>query len=75
MRTDTLRYFLADEYGKWLGGSVGGLTQFSLPYCSFNLRDSVCHYRLSVRHAMDDEILRGVEKVGIKLNRVNGNKQ
>lgn len=67
VRIDTLRCLLANEYGRWLGGSAGGLNQLSLAYRSFLPRDSVSHYRLAIRHAMDDERLRGVEKVGIKL--------
>jgi gliding motility-associated lipoprotein GldH len=67
--TDTLRLLLADEHGKWLGGGVGGLNQLSLPYRSFipTPRDSMHHYRLTIRHGMDEELLRGVEKVGIKM--------
>jgi gliding motility-associated lipoprotein GldH len=67
VRTDTLRYLLADEYGKWLGSGAGGLNHFSLPCRSFMPRDSVYNYRLTVRHAMDDDLLQGVEKVGIKI--------
>jgi gliding motility-associated lipoprotein GldH len=67
VRTDTLRLLLADEYGKWLGSSAGGLNHFSLPYRSFAPRDSVYNYRLTIRQAMDDNLLRGVEKVGIKV--------
>lgn len=70
--TDTLRYILADEHGKWLGGGAGGLNQLSFPYRTFTLRDSINNYRLTIRQAMDDEQLRGVEKVGIKIVKANG---
>lgn len=73
VHTDTLHYYLADEYGRWLGASAGGLNQLSLPYRSFMLRDSTYHYRLAIRHTMEDKMLRGVEKVGIKLVEVNRN--
>ena len=73
VRSDTLRYLLADEYGKWLGSGAGGLNQLSLPYRSFIPRDSVYSYQLTIRQIMDDELLRGVEKVGIKLVETNGN--
>lgn len=67
VQTDTLRFMLADENGKWLGSGTGGLNQLSFPYCSFTTRDTVYRYRLTVRQIMDVERLRGVEKVGIKL--------
>jgi gliding motility-associated lipoprotein GldH len=67
VRTDTLRYLLADEYGKWLGSGAGGLNQLSMPYRSFMPRDSVYNYRLAIRQIMADDLLRGVEKVGIKV--------
>lgn len=70
--TDTLRCILADEHGKWLGGSVGGLNQLSLPYRSFIPRDSACNYQLVIRHGMEEELLRGVERVGIKMAGMNG---
>lgn len=67
VRTDTLRCILADEYGKWLGSGVGGLNQLSLPYRSFIPWDSLSNYQLIVRHGMEEDMLRGVEKVGIKM--------
>ncbi|MEA4919125.1 gliding motility lipoprotein GldH [Proteiniphilum sp.] len=65
--TDTIRCLLADTHGKWLGSSAGGLNQLSLPYRTFITRDSVTNYRLTIRQGMKDELLRGVEKVGIKM--------
>lgn len=73
VRTDTLRCLLADEHGKWLGSGAGGLNQLSLSYRSFIPRDSVYNYQLTIRQAMDNELLRGVEKVGIKLVEAHGN--
>jgi gliding motility-associated lipoprotein GldH len=67
VRTDALQHLLADENGKWMGSSAGGLNHYSLPYRSFAPRDSVYDYRLTIRQAMRDELLRGVEKVGIKV--------
>lgn len=65
--TDTLRFLLADEYGKWLGGGAGGLNQFSMPYSCSIPYDSLSNYRLVIRHGMEEELLCGVEKVGIKM--------
>lgn len=71
VRTDTFRCLLADEHGKWLGSGAGGLNQLSLAYLSFIPRDSVYHYRLTIRQAMNDDPLRGVEKVGVKVIKSN----
>ncbi|WP_158602508.1 gliding motility lipoprotein GldH [Proteiniphilum sp. X52] len=72
VRTDTLHCLLADEYGKWLGSGAGGLNQLSLPYRTFIPRDSVYNYRLMIRQGMDEDQLRGVEKVGIKIIETGG---
>lgn len=66
MRTDTLHCFLADEHGRWLGHGVGSLNQLSVPYRSFIFCDSTRSHRLEIRHAMEDDLLRGVEAVGIR---------
>lgn len=68
VHTDTFNIQLADEYGKWLGSGIGGLHQLSLPYQSFDTRDSV--YRnttLTLRHGMRENQLKGIEKVGVKI--------
>ena len=72
VHTDTVHCLLADEYGKWLGGGAGGLNQLSLPYRTFIPRDSVYNYRLIIRQAMDEDQLRGVEKVGVKIIEAGG---
>jgi gliding motility-associated lipoprotein GldH len=69
---DTLRCLLADEYGKWMGSGAGGLNHLSLPYRSFTQRDAARNYRLTIRQLMDDDPLRGVEKVGVKVVEADG---
>ncbi len=67
---DTLHVKVADELGKWLGSGVGGLHQLSVAYPYVvrpTARDSTTGYRVMVAHYMDDNPLKGVEKVGLKL--------
>lgn len=72
VHSDTLRFILADEYGKWLGSGVGGLNQITFPYISFMVGDSVKNKQLTIRHVMKDEWLRGIEKIGVKIIQANG---
>lgn len=64
-RTDTVRINIADMHGKPRGNGVGGLYQLSVPYLSLSFPDSVYPHTLSVRHAMRDNPLTGIEKVGL----------
>ena len=75
VHTDTLRLLLADEHGRWLGSGAGGLNQLSFPYRSFRSasRDSLSRYTLTIRQTMEDNPLKGVEKVGIRLVETNKN--
>ena len=69
-RSDTLYVKVADERGRWLGSGVGGLHQLSIacPYVVRpTARDSTTGYRVTMAHYMDDNPLKGVEKVGLKL--------
>lgn len=74
VRADTIHCRIADDYGRWLGSSVGGLSQLSIPYPSSDPRgfvfppvDSLTDYALTIRHLMSDDPLAGVEKVGVKF--------
>jgi len=67
---DTLEYKLADESGKWTGS---GITLFQN---QFPLRESyhfpdTGKYTISIRHAMRDNQLQGIENVGLLIEKVN----
>lgn len=69
-RTDSLQIMLADEFGKPLGSGVGGLHQLSAPYASLTFPDDTAATRIRqvrIRHAMSDNPLTGIEKVGVKI--------
>lgn len=65
--SDTMRYRVADEHGKWLGKGVGSLRQLSIPYKSDIWLDSTRSYELRVFHLIKADPLKGVEKVGIRV--------
>ncbi len=71
-QVDTLCVKVADELGRRLGGGVGGLYQFSI-VCPHAVRPAAYNpttgYSVTVTHYMDDNPLKGVEKVGLKLVR------
>jgi gliding motility-associated lipoprotein GldH len=75
IRRDTLQCILADDHGRWLGSSVGGLYQLSVPFLGSLPLDAAPHYRLSITQVMKDDPLPGIEKVGLKVSAVNSLKK
>lgn len=68
MRYDTVRFFLSDSEGKWYGGSVGGLHQLTIPYKRNVQLDTATLYRFVVEQLMNDDPLKGIEKIGLKIS-------
>ncbi len=66
---DTLHLTLADEHGKWLGNGAAGLYQYDIVLRQHLLLDSTRNYRVIVGHDMRDNPLRGVERVGVTIDR------
>lgn len=71
MHYDTLNCILEDNStGSWIGSGVGGLFQLTVPLVN-NLipviSDSSLTLQFSVRHSMQDNPLKGIEKVGVKI--------
>lgn len=64
---DSLQIALTDSHGRPKGSGVGGLYQLSVPYKKQIFRDSIYSYELRVRQAMKDDPLRGIEKIGLKI--------
>jgi len=64
---DTLRVMMADEKGRQLGSSVGGLHQLSIPWLKFSVDDQTRPSQIRIRHLMTDDPLPGIEKAGIKI--------
>ncbi len=68
--SDTIpkEYVLADKFGKWNGAGFGSLYQSSFPLKEGFTFLQGSNYNIKLIHAMRDEPLRGIEKVGIKLS-------
>ena len=65
---DTIEYILADDFGKWTGN---GVTLFQ---SSISLRNNyhfpdTGKYTISIRHGMRDDDLKGIENVGVVIEK------
>ena len=68
MHIDTLQFALADTNGKWFSRSAGRLHQISLPYLQHVRFDTDKPVRFTIRQAMTNNPLKGIEKVGIRIS-------
>ena len=65
---DTLEYMLADDFGKWTGNGIT-LFQSLIPLkSSYNFPDTG-KYTISIRHGMRDDVLRGIENIGLIIEK------
>lgn len=65
--TDTIEFYLADERGKWLGNGYGNIREMPVLYqhnITFPSSDTIS---LCIRHAMRDNELHGVDKIGMQI--------
>lgn len=68
-RLDTVEIVLASRSGKWLGQGVGDIYSHERRYLS-NMRFPMKgKYKFSILHAMRDELLEGVNDVGIAVRK------
>lgn len=61
-------YQLADEFGKWLGSGFGSLYQSSLSVEDVIFKEKR-NYQIKLEHGMRDESLKGIEKIGIRIQK------
>ena len=66
-KTDTLLLILADKEGKWNGTGWGSLFQSELPIGTIAIQHQG-NYTLKIIHGMQDEILKGINDIGIKID-------
>jgi gliding motility-associated lipoprotein GldH len=64
---DTLELTLADEKGKWLGHGFSGLWTNKLLYKKEARFRIPGIYTIHIEQGMRDEVLRGIEDVGIRI--------
>jgi gliding motility-associated lipoprotein GldH len=67
LRSDTVHFRIADDYGRWLGSGAGGLNQLSLPLFSSLPLDTASRYVVHLQQAMEADPLPGIERIGIKV--------
>lgn len=67
-KTDTIKFILADKEGKWTGRGWGGLFQSTVPGHLVSSRQPG-KYTFKVTHAMKDSVLKGLNNVGIRLEK------
>ncbi|MBR1809520.1 MAG: gliding motility lipoprotein GldH [Paludibacteraceae bacterium] len=66
-RTDTIEFYLADERGRWLGNGYGNIREMPVLYqhdITFPSTDTIS---LLIRHAMRENELHGIDKVGVQI--------
>jgi len=63
LHRDTIDMELADIYGSWLGSGIGPTYQHATTVCPTAI--SADSFRITVRHVMRVDTLRGIEQVGI----------
>lgn len=71
---DTISCNLADHTGKWLGTGTGSVFLYSIPLKVRNRFDKPGTYQYAVVHGMRDEILKGIQAIGLKLENQHGEK-
>lgn len=65
---DTIQLALADTEGIWKGDGWGGLYQTAVPAGSIRI-DKSGTYRFKIAYVLPDEILQGLNDIGIKLEK------
>ena len=71
-RRDTIQYYLADNYGRWLGSGIGSLYT-NLYYYKEEVRYSqVGTYTYIIEQAMREDDLRGIANIGLQIIEKNG---
>ena len=64
---DSVEFYLADDYGKWLGNGVGAIKEMVVLYRQAVHFPDSGSYRMEIRHGMRDLQLRGVSEVGLRI--------
>jgi len=66
---DTIDFYLADERGKWLGRGIGNLYTMPVLYWQEKKFPQTGVYRFEIRHAMRYNALRGINNVGLRVEK------
>ena len=64
---DTIEYYLADNYGRWLGSGIGSLYTNIYYYKEELHYSQEGVYKYEIRQGMREDELRGITNVGIQI--------
>ncbi|OIP82107.1 MAG: hypothetical protein AUK44_08545 [Porphyromonadaceae bacterium CG2_30_38_12] len=70
IKNDTINYYLADDYGKWLGSGIGSLYQMPVLWQQNMKFPKSGKYHIAIGHGMRDSILIGITEIGLKIEKV-----
>ncbi|MBP6610838.1 MAG: gliding motility lipoprotein GldH [Paludibacter sp.] len=64
---DTINFYLADEFGKWLGDGVGSVYNMPVLYQQSIRFPAAGTYKYKIQHGMRDSLLQGINDIGLKV--------
>ncbi len=68
-KRDTFEIMLADDAGRWYGKGIGNINTMLVPYkegAKFSISGV---YKMTLQHAMRDEVLENIMDVGIRIQK------
>ena len=66
---DSINFYLADDFGKWLGSGVGPIYNMPVLYRKSFRYSKPGRYRYQIQHGMRDSMLLGINDIGIKIEK------
>ncbi len=69
--TDTFEIALAAPSGEWLGQGIGGIKSRQVMFKRNVVFPQPGNYRVSIRHGMRKQLLKGIHDIGFKVEKVN----
>lgn len=67
--SDTIDFYLADQYGKWLGSGIGSVYEMPVLYQQQVKFSQKGHYRFEIYQGMRDSLLTGLNNIGLRLEK------
>ena len=68
IRRDTIECMLADDFGKWKGRGIA-VFHLSVPIRTRHIFPHTGKYTFNIRQGMRDDRLRGIEQIGIRIEK------
>lgn len=67
IRKDTIDFYLADDFGKWLGSGIGAYFNMPVLYRANFKFPKKGVYKFEIQHGMRDSMLIGIQDIGLKV--------